>query len=42
MGIVLGIGLVSGRPKLYLNLPQAHKQQVQLAPRLIKLMKVFR
>ena len=41
-GIVLGIGLSSGRPKLYLNLPQARKQKVQLAPRLIKLMEVYR
>ena len=41
-GIVLGIGLKSGRPKLYLNLPQATKQKVQIAPRLIKLMEVYR
>ena len=41
-GIVLGIGLKSGRPKLYLNLPQPKKQKVQIAPRLIKLMEVYR
>ncbi|NRA32553.1 MAG: YfiR family protein [Polyangiaceae bacterium] len=41
-GIVLGIGLVSGRPKLFINLPQAKKQRVQIAPRLIKLMEVYR
>ena len=41
-GIVLGLGLISGRPKLYLNLPQAHAQHVQIAPRLLKLMVVYR
>ena len=41
-GIVLGLGLVSGRPKLYLNLPQAQAQHVQIAPHLVKLMVVYR
>jgi hypothetical protein len=40
-GIVLGFDLVSGRPKLLVNIEQAKKQQVSLPASVLKLMKVF-
>ncbi len=40
-GIVLGVDVVEGRPKLLLNLGQARKQQVKLRPDVMALMKVF-
>lgn len=41
-GIVLGFELVSSRPKLFVNLPQAQKQNVAMAADALKLMTVFR
>jgi hypothetical protein len=40
-GIVLGFDVVSGRPKLLLNLPQARLQKVALTASVLKLMTVF-
>ena len=40
-GIVLGFDLVSGKPKLLVNLTQAKKQKVQLSAEVLKLMKVY-
>src|SRR5258706_418637 len=40
-GIVLGFDVVSGRPKLLFNLPQAKLQKVALAASVLKLMTVF-
>jgi len=40
-GIVLGFDLVSGRPKLLVNIEQAKKQQVSLPASVLKLMKTF-
>jgi hypothetical protein len=40
-GIVLGFDLVSGRPKLLVNLTQAKKQQVAFPASVLNLMKVF-
>lgn len=40
-GIVLGFDLVSGRPKLLINMPQARKQHVQFPASVLNLMKVF-
>jgi len=40
-GIVLGFDLVSGRPKLLVNIEQAKKQQVSLPASVLKLMKVY-
>ena len=40
-GIVLGFDLVSGKPKLLVNLTQARKQKVQLSADVLKLMKVY-
>jgi hypothetical protein len=40
-GVVLGFDLVSGRPKLLVNLTQAKKQKVDLAAEILKLMKVY-
>ena len=40
-GIVLGIDVIEGRPKLLLNLSQARKQQVKLRPDVMQLMKVY-
>jgi uncharacterized protein DUF4154 len=40
-GVVLGFDLVSGKPKLLVNLTQAKKQKVDLASEVLKLMKVF-
>jgi hypothetical protein len=41
-GIVLGFDLVSGKPKLLLNLPQAKEQNVNFKADVIALMKVYR
>lgn len=40
-GVVLGFDLVSGKPKLLVNLPQAKKQNVAFRAEVLKLMKVF-
>ena len=40
-GIVLGFDLVSGRPKLLVNLSQARKQQVDFPASVLRLMKVY-
>ena len=40
-GIVLGVDVIEGRPKLLLNLEQARKQQVKLRPDVMALMKVY-
>jgi len=40
-GIVLGFDLVSGRPKLLINLEQARKQQVDFPASVLRLMKVY-
>lgn len=40
-GAVLGFELVSGKPKLFLNLPQARRQNVALSPEVMKLMTVY-
>ena len=40
-GIVLGVDLVSGRPKLLINLTQARKQNVSLPASVLKLMEVY-
>src|SRR5262249_44791558 len=40
-GIVLGFDVVSGRPKLLLNLPQARLQKVDLRAAVLKLMTVI-
>jgi hypothetical protein len=40
-GIVLGFDLVSGRPKLLINLSQARKQQVDFPASVLRLMKVY-
>jgi len=40
-GIVLGFDLVSGRPKLLVNLEQARKQQVDFPGSVLRLMKVY-
>ena len=40
-GIVLGFDLVSGRPKLLINLGQAKKQQVDFPASVLRLMKVY-
>jgi hypothetical protein len=40
-GIVLGFDLVSGRPKLLINIPQAKKQHVQFPASVLNLMKVY-
>jgi len=41
-GIVLGFDLVSGKPRLALNQPQAQKQNVAIKPEVVSLMKVFK
>ena len=41
VGIVLGFDLVSGRPKLLVNLGQAKKQQISFPASVLNLMKVF-
>ena len=41
-GIVLGVDLVSGRPKLSINLTQAQKQKVSFPAAVLNLMKVYR
>jgi hypothetical protein len=40
-GIVLGFDLVSGKPKLVVNLPQAKRQNVKFSSRVLKLMRVI-
>jgi hypothetical protein len=40
-GVVLGFELVSGKPKLFLNLPQANRQNVALSAEVMKLMTVY-
>jgi YfiR/HmsC-like len=40
-GIVLGFDLVSGRPKLLVNLEQARKQNVDFPASVLRLMKVY-
>jgi hypothetical protein len=40
-GIVLGFDLVSGRPKLVVNLTQARKQHIDFRAEVLKLMKVY-
>jgi len=40
-GIVLGFDLVSGKPKLVVNLPQMRRQNVAFAANVLKLMKVI-
>jgi len=40
-GIVLGFDVVSGKPKLLVNIDQAKKQQVSLPASVLKLMKVY-
>jgi hypothetical protein len=40
-GIVLGFDLVSGRPKLLIQLPQARKQNVAFPASVLSLMKVY-
>lgn len=39
-GVVVGFDLVSGKPKLLVNLNQAKKQKVELSAEVLKLMKV--
>lgn len=41
-GIVLGFELVSGKPKLVLNLPQAKLQNVNFGADVLRLMRVYR
>lgn len=40
-GIVLGVDLVSGRPKLSVNMPQARRQQVSFSASVLNLMKIY-
>jgi hypothetical protein len=40
-GIVLGFDVVSGRPKLTIQRPQARRQNVDFTPEVLKLMKVY-
>lgn len=40
-GVVLGVDLISGRPKLLVNLAQAQKQQVAFPASVLNLMKVY-
>jgi len=40
-GMVLGFDLVSGRPKLLINLSQARKQQVDFPASVLRLMKIY-
>lgn len=41
-GVVIGFELVSGRPKILVNLPQAKDQNVSFSADVLKLMKVYR
>lgn len=41
-GVVLGFDLVSGRPKLVVNLEQAKAQSVEFRAEILKLMRVYR
>jgi hypothetical protein len=40
-GVVLGFDLVSGRPKLVVNLSQARRQHVDFRAEVLKLMRVY-
>jgi YfiR/HmsC-like len=40
-GVVLGVDLISGRPKLLVNIGQAQKQQVAFPASVLNLMKVY-
>ena len=40
-GVVLGFELVSGKPKLFFNLPQAIRQHVAISAEVLKLMTVY-
>jgi hypothetical protein len=40
-GVVLGVDLISGRPKLLVNIAQAQKQQVAFPASVLNLMKVY-
>ena len=40
-GAVIGFDLVSGKPKILCNLPQARKQNVSFKPEVLKLMRVI-
>lgn len=42
VGVVLGVDLVSGRPKLLVNLTQAKQQSVSLPASVLNLMKVYK
>jgi hypothetical protein len=41
-GVVLGFELVSGKPKILLDLPQAKRQNVDFSAAVLRLMKVYR
>jgi YfiR/HmsC-like len=41
-GVVLGFDLVSGRPTLLFNLPQAKRQNVAIDPKVLELMRVIK
>jgi hypothetical protein len=41
-GVVLGFELVSGKPKLLLDLPRAKRQNVEFSANALRLMKVYR
>lgn len=41
-GVVLGFELVSGKPKILLDLPRARRQQVEFGANVLRLMKVYR
>jgi hypothetical protein len=40
-GIILGFELVSGKPKLFYNLEQAHRQSISMSAEVLKLMTVY-
>ena len=40
-GIVLGFDLVSGKPKLLVDLPRANRQHVSLSANVLRLMTVY-
>jgi hypothetical protein len=41
-GVVLGFDLVSGKPTLIINLPQAKRQNVAVDPKVVQLMRVIK
>jgi hypothetical protein len=41
-GAVLGLGMQSGKPKLYINLPQAKRQEVSFETRVLSLAEIVR